>query len=166
MARVVKPPAPLPPSGPTPTVFLAGSIEMGSAEDWQSLVEQSLSDLEVLILNPRRDEWDASWEQSIHNPLFREQVEWELAGLERASVVAMYFAPTTKAPVTLLELGLSARSGRLVVACPSGYWRRGNVEVVCRWYGVPLLDSLSDLGAEVRRRLKAEQGAPADRPRG
>jgi hypothetical protein len=36
MAHVVKPPALLPPEGPTPSVFLAGSIEMGAAEDWQA----------------------------------------------------------------------------------------------------------------------------------
>lgn len=164
MVRVVKPPTPLPPEGPSPSVFLAGSIEMGLAEDWQIQVARALSDLDVLILNPRRDEWDASWEQSIDNPLFREQVEWELAALERADVVA-YFAPATKAPVTLLELGLCARAGRLVVCCPAGYWRRGNVQVVCRRYRVPLLDCLPDLVAEVRRRLKSEPGARAERPR-
>jgi hypothetical protein len=153
VARVIKPPAPLLLDGPMPSVFLAGSIEMGSAEDWQARFERSLSDLDVLILNPRRDEWDASWEQSITNPLFREQVEWELAGLEQADVVAMYFAPATKAPVTLLELGLCARDDRLLVCCPAGYWRRGNVEIVCRRNRLPLLDSLPALEAETRRRL-------------
>jgi hypothetical protein len=156
MAQVFKPPAPLPEPGRTPSLFLAGSIEMGAAEDWQTTVARSLSDLEVLILNPRRDEWDASWVQSIDDPKFREQVEWELTGLERATLVAMYFAPDTKAPVTLLELGLCARGGRLVVGCPPGYWRRGNLEVVCRWYGVPLLGSLAELVTEVRKKLEAE----------
>jgi nucleoside 2-deoxyribosyltransferase-like protein len=153
MARIVKPPAPLPVDAQTLSVFLAGSIEMGSADNWQAEVERTLADLDVLILNPRREDWDASWVQSIDNPQFRAQVEWELGGLERADVVAMYFAPATQAPVTLLELGLCARAGRLVVCCPAGYWRRGNVEVVCRRYGVPLLESLPDLVAEVRRRL-------------
>jgi hypothetical protein len=153
MARILKPPSPLPADDPTPSVFLAGSIEMGSAEDWQSQLERSLSDLDVLILNPRRDEWDDSWEQAITNPAFREQVEWELAGLERATVVAMYFAPATRAPVTLLELGLCARAGKVVVCCPAGYWRRGNVQVVSHRYGLPLLETLTDLAAEVRRRL-------------
>jgi hypothetical protein len=149
-----------------PSVFLAGSIEMGSAEDWQAQLARALSDLDVLIFNPRRDQWDASWEQSINNRLFREQVEWELAGLERADVVAMYFAPATKAPVTLLELGLCARDGRLVACCPAGYWRRGNVEIVCQRYGVPLLDNLPELVAEVRRRLQATPSTAAGRPSG
>ena len=136
-------------------MFLAGSIEMGQAEPWQSVVEEALAGEDVVILNPRRDEWDASWEQSIHNPQFREQVEWELEGQERATAIAMYFAPATKAPITLLELGLFARSGKLVVCCPPGFWRRGNVEVVCARYGVVLVESLSELVEQVRRRLRA-----------
>jgi hypothetical protein len=157
VAQIFKPPAPLPPDGRTPSVFLAGSIEMGAAEDWQTRLTQALKDLDVLILNPRRDEWDASWVQSITNVQFREQVEWELAGLERATVVAMYFAPATKAPVTLLELGLWARAGKVVVCCPEGYWRRGNVEVVCTRYELPLVESLEELAAEVRARLSRRE---------
>jgi excisionase family DNA binding protein len=153
VAQIFKPPAPLPPAGGTPSVFLAGSIEMGAAEDWQARLTQALQDLDVWIFNPRRDAWDASWVQSLGNPQFREQVEWELTGLERATAVAMYFAPATKAPVTLLELGLTARAGKVVVCCPEGYWRRGNVEVVCARYDLPLVASLDELAAEVRARL-------------
>jgi hypothetical protein len=136
-----------------PSVFLAGSIEMGQAPNWQTLLERELAGLDVVILNPRRDQWDASWVQSIHNPQFREQVEWELTAQERASLIAMYFDPATRAPITLLELGLFARSGKILVCCPEEYWRRGNVEVVCARYGVPLLSGLPDLVAAVRRRL-------------
>jgi hypothetical protein len=153
MARVLKPPAPIVLDGHVPSVFLAGSIEMGQAEDWQARMAEALHDLDVIILNPRRDEWDASWDQSISNRQFREQVDWELEGLEKASLVAMYFAPATRAPVTLLELGLCARGGRLVVCCPESYWRRGNVEVVCARFGVPLLPTLETLTAEVLRRV-------------
>jgi len=159
MAQILKPPAPLSFDGTVPTVFLAGSIEMGAADDWQRHVEYGLRDLDVFILNPRRDEWDAAWVQSIHNPAFREQVEWELEGLERASVVAMYFAPPTKSPVTLLELGLCARSGKLLVCCPEGFWRRGNVEVVCARFGVPLVDDW----AEWIELLRGKVGGPTRR---
>lgn len=155
MARVLKPPVPIALADGERSVFLAGSIEMGQAEDWQTAVERALADLPVVVLNPRRDAWDASWEQSISNPLFRGQVEWELEGLERASVVAMYFAPATQAPITLLELGLLARSGRLVVCCPPGFWRRGNVEVVCARYGVPLVGALPELVQAIRTQIHA-----------
>src|SRR5262249_54399364 len=125
---------------------------MGQAEDWQTVVENGLADLDVVILNPRREAWDGSWVQSINNPQFRAQVEWELQGQELASWIAMYFAPATKAPVTLLELGLCARSGKAVVCCPEGYWRRGNIEVVCQRNQIPLVSDLPDLVKAIRQR--------------
>lgn len=153
MAQIYKPPAPLPLPSSTLAVFLAGSIEMGSADNWQHEVELALADLDVDILNPRRDQWDATWKQSIANPDFREQVEWELNGLERADWIAMYFAPDTRAPVTLLELGLSARSGKVVVCAPPGYWRRGNIEIVCQRYGMSLFVDMPSFITEIRNRL-------------
>ncbi len=155
MARVIKPPTPLPDLAGSRSVFLAGSIEMGKAIDWQSQVEAALEgDPEVIVLNPRRDEWDASWEQSIDNDLFREQVEWELSGLEQADVIACYFAPETRSPITLLELGLHARSGKLIVACPDGFWRKGNVDVVCRRYKATMVKSLEELVQATAERLR------------
>jgi hypothetical protein len=155
LARILKPPTPILLADGERSVFLAGSIEMGRAAAWQAVFEKELADLPVAVLNPRRDDWDSTWEQTIENPLFRGQVEWELEGLERAWVVAMYFAPDTQAPVTLLELGLLARSGKLVVCCPTGYWRRGNVEVVCTRFGVPLVADLGELIHVVRERICA-----------
>ena len=155
MARILKPPAPLSIHSGERSLFLAGSIEMGQAEPWQTEVERALAGEEVVILNPRRDEWNPSWEQSIRNPPFREQVEWELSGQELATVIAMYFAPATRAPISLLELGLFARSGKLVVCCPVGFWRRGNVEVVCARYAIPVVETLTDLIDLARRKLNA-----------
>jgi hypothetical protein len=127
------------------TVFLAGSIEMGEAENWQERVALALSDMPNLtILNPRRNDWDDTWVQSITDRQFREQVEWEISAQEIANVIFMYFAPGTRSPITLLELGLFARSGKLIVCCPDGFWRKGNVEVVCRRFGIPLSGELED----------------------
>lgn len=157
--HVIKPPTPLPTALTGPAVFLAGSIEMGRAIDWQAAVTAQLADLEVTVLNPRRDAWDASWTQSITNPVFRAQVEWELDALDRAAVIAMYLDPDTRAPISLLELGLHAAAGKLVICCPDGYWRKGNVEVVAARYGLPLVDDLAALVAALRRRLGAPEGA-------
>ena len=55
-------------------VFLAGSIEMGKAEDWQAKLEKSLKDLEITVFNPRRDDWDSSWTQEQSNPQFNAQM--------------------------------------------------------------------------------------------
>ncbi len=126
-----------------PILFTAGSIEMGAAVDWQKRLIEELKDTDTLILNPRRDDWDSSWEQSINNHQFKEQVMWELNGLDHADVVAMYFAPGTKSPISLLELGILTNSydnNRTVVYCPAGFWRKGNVDIVCEWYELPYTD--------------------------
>jgi hypothetical protein len=146
--NVVTPPHPFE-KAPRPLVFLAGSIEAGTAPLWQDALAELLTRREGTLLNPRRAAWDASWKQELANPLFREQVEWELAGQEAADRILMYFAPQTRSPITLLELGLFARSGRLTVCCPPGFWRRGNVEVVCRRYGVSMVEGLAELGASI-----------------
>ena len=144
-ALILKPPAPLSLKVGIPAIFLAGSIEQGTAADWQSEVMKALADREVILLSPRRDHWDPTWRQSKDEPHFRGQVEWELEGQERADKIIMYFDPATKSPITLLELGLFAQSGKLIVCCPDGFWRKGNVEIVCERYGIPIVDTLRDL---------------------
>ena len=144
-----KAPAPYKRVSGHPSIFLAGSIEMGLAEDWQSCVKNLLKDYEVHLLNPRRDDWDSSWVQSIHNKQFREQVEWELGCLAFADAILLYLAPGTKSPISLLELGLYATSGKLFVCCSPDFWRRGNVEIVCERFKIPLFESLDYMAIKV-----------------
>jgi len=125
------------------SIFLAGSIDMGKAVNWQERVEKALEVYDdITIYNPRRDDWDANWIQDISNPQFKEQVTWELDHLEKADLIVYYFDPAGAAPITLLELGLHAMNGNILVCCPEGYWRRGNVQIVCERYGIPLVDNI------------------------
>lgn len=134
------------------SVFLAGSIEMGKAEDWQTRFTAMVADIpNIVVLNPRRDDWDNSWKQSMKNKKFVEQVEWELHGLENADCVVVNFCADTQSPITLLELGLLARTSQCVfVHCPAGYWKKGNVEVVARKYGLQMVKSLEDAAEKVK----------------
>jgi hypothetical protein len=153
--RVVKPPHPITKLGANiSTVFLAGSIEMGVAEDWQEKVEKFFQPYprEVVVLNPRRDEWDSSWEQDILNPQFYQQVNWELDALEKADLIIMYFSPDTRSPISLLELGIFAESGKMLVCCPTGFWRKGNVDIVCERYGIPNYESLQELLTDIHNK--------------
>ena len=129
------------------SIFLAGSIEMGKAENWQERIVSSLRHIDVLVLNPRRAQWNVAWEQSADNPDFRQQVDWELDALDRADMVLMYFAPETRSPITLLEFGIhvAANPKKMVVCCPDGFWRKGNVDIVCQRYGVQQVPALIDL---------------------
>ena len=153
-AVVIKAPNPFT-DAPRPRVFLAGSIEMGTAEDWQSRLTDRLADLSITILNPRRDDWDKTWEQRKTNPPFLEQVIWELDGLDDADLIALYFDPDTKAPITLLELGLYATSSKMIVCCPDGFYRKGNVEIMCERLKIPLIETWDEFVAEAIEKLQA-----------
>ncbi len=134
------------------SIFLAGSIEQDKAENWQNYLIRNLADTNLTLLNPRRESWDASWVQSIENEQFRGQVEWELAALEAADHIVIYFDPNTKSPISLLELGLFAQTGKVTVCCPEGFWRKGNVDIVCKRYGVPQVGSLAKLLEQMRKK--------------
>jgi hypothetical protein len=138
-------------------IFLAGSIEMGNAVEWQKRVVEALAGTDSVVLNPRRHDWDSSWKQTIDHPQFREQVEWELQGLDDAELIVFYFDPATKAPVTLMELGLHAgrHPEKLIVCCPEGFWRKGNVDIVCRRYGVHQVETLEAMLDCLRHRRAA-----------
>lgn len=126
------------------SIFLAGSIEMGKAEEWQKKIVDSVPNLPYIFFNPRRDDWDNSWAQKKSDKNFRQQVEWELEALETADFIVMYFDPETQSPISLLELGLHARDGKLIVICPEGFWKKGNVDVTCEYYNVRQVESIDE----------------------
>ena len=143
-------------------IFLAGSIDMGNAIDWQTRVEEELKTTtsSVTLLNPRRDDGDSSWKQDITFPPFKEQVSWELSHLEKADLILLYLDPSGPAPISLLELGLFGRGSgsgngstnsnsnshsKMIVCCPEGYWRKGNVDIVCERYNIETVSNLDEL---------------------
>lgn len=122
-----------------------------------------LRDLPVVLLDPYRADWDSTWRESEDDERFVNQVEWELEMQERADIVVVVFAPDTKAPISLLELGIhvghvsesgvSEGSSKLIVVCSDKYWKMGNVKIVCKRYGIPCLNEVQDLEAALRMRV-------------
>lgn len=112
----------------------------------------AMQDLPVVLLNPRRDDWDSTWEQSAKNPQFREQVLWELDSLDMADLVVFYFDPNTKSPVTMLELGYMIGDAKwhVIVCCPPSFWRKGNIDIMCEKYHVPVVETLDELIVKAR----------------
>ena len=131
------------------SIFLAGSIEMDKAIDWQKYCEEKLGNL-YNIFNPRRDSWDSTWLQSIDNAHFSEQVEWELDGLEEADIIILFLAGGTYSPISLLELGLQVNSGKLMVVCEQDFWRKGNIDIVCHRYNIKQYQSLDEVIEKIK----------------
>lgn len=138
--HLVKAPNPISSQMPHPWVFLAGSIEMGKAFDWQTDITLALDEYQGTILNPRRSDWDSTWVQRASNPKFYEQVAWEQMAIHAADLVYFHFEDDTKSPITLLELGQvsESRPASVIVRCTPGFWRLGNVEIICQLAKVPI----------------------------
>ncbi len=135
------------------TIFFAGTIENGNSINWQKDLYDKLSKIEsnITVFNPRRDNWDSSWEQSIKDVRFKEQVDWELYHIEISDLVIFYFHPGTMSPISLLELGICSQIDKqIIVCCPDGFYRKGNVDIVCDRYKskynkILNVDTLDDL---------------------
>jgi len=156
-SQVIKPTSSKQSQDKFPGIFLAGSIDMGSSVDWQTEVQNKLDDCEVAFFNPRREEWDSSWEQRATNPEFNAQVNWEMDKLEEVDIIFMNILPESKSPITLLELGLHASDGNLIVCCPDGFYRKGNFEIVCHRYGIPLFNEFESALTALRAWIKTIQ---------
>jgi hypothetical protein len=74
--------------------------------------------------------------------------------LEECEKAIVYFAPETKAPITLLELGLLAQMKEpqdVLVVCPEGFYRKGNVDIVCDRYGIKQYKTLDKVCKLLKR---------------
>lgn len=135
-------------------VFLAGAIDQGKAVNWQDKITEKLSDMDdLVILNPRRDDWDSSWGVGLDDSRFAEQVAWEYDALEASDVIVLVLTKDSKAPISLLELGMFASSGKICVVCEKGFYRYGNVDFVCKKYKIDMYGSIDDAVKFVRNRF-------------
>lgn len=88
-----------------------------------------------------------------------EQVNWELNGIENADIVVVYFGAEAKAPISLLELGLAAKTKSCVVCVKDGYWKDANVRLVCKRLGIQVVEKVEDLAASVESMVKEGESA-------
>ena len=122
-------------------IFLAGTIDMGNSIDWQTMLYEEFQTMEgrYILFNPRQENWDASRPGEMDY-----QVNWELEHLEESDVIIMYILGSSKSPISLLEMGLHARSGKMYVICEEDFYRFDNVRITCSFYDIPLFTSLDD----------------------
>ncbi len=126
-------------------IFLAGTIDMGNSIDWQTMLYEKFCTMDgrYVLFNPRQENWDASRPGEMEY-----QVNWELEHLEEADIIIMYILGSSKSPISLLEMGLHARSGKMYVICEEDFYRYDNVRITCSFYDVPLFTSLDDFKLE------------------
>lgn len=129
------------------SIFLGGSIENGKAVLWQDDISVKIMDKnnKVVLYNPRREKWDANLSNSLDNHVFEEQLNWEYDHLALADIIFLYFQPGTYSPISLLELGLFSDKSKIVVCCPEGFWRKGNVDFICKKFNISMIDKVDEI---------------------
>ena len=125
------------------SVFLAGTIDNGNSLNWQDKVIIELINLGVSceVFNPRREHWNP-------NPTkedMEKQIKWEQDHLDSADVIVMVLLDDSKSPISLLEMGLYAKSKKLIVFCTPNFYRFDNVRLTCEKYHIPLVQDLHPL---------------------
>ena len=119
------------------SLFLAGGIS--NCENWQQELIEYLSDVDVTIVNPRREGDLATdgTEAAI-------QIEWEFNYLKSCSMISFWFPKTSICPITLFELGkvlgtYDLHNVIVLVGCDPEYSRLFDVQQQSKLEGVSVI---------------------------
>lgn len=138
------------------SIFLAGAIDNGAAEEWQKELVSTLKNKEIIFFNPRRDNWDINLKPVAENEVFKSQVEWELAHIDLADYVVFYFPEHAKAPISFLELGLclAQKPNHTIIFCHDKFYRKGNIDITAELFGSTVFSDKSIFIEHLKRILE------------
>jgi len=130
-------------------LFLAGGIT--NCPDWQQDMVEKLRDTELVILNPRREDFP------IHDPnAAQAQIEWEFNALRAAEAIQFWFPKETLCPIVLYELGTwSMANKKIFVGTDLGYKRIPDVIIQTQLVRpeVFVVTTLVDLASQIHKWL-------------
>ena len=135
-------------------LFLAGGIS--GCPDWQSEMVKLLEDTDLIIYNPRRDDFDTS-----NLSLSEQQIEWEYKHLNRSHWISFWFPCETLCPITLYELGVWANCTNtntydVFVGCHPDYARKFDVvkQLSLMNPRIEVVFSLEELANQIKEQKK------------
>lgn len=106
-----------------PSIFLAGGIS--DCPDWQKEIASQLKDENVILLNPRREDFP----MDDPNASFH-QIKWEYDHLRKATAVIFWFPKETMCPIVLFELGTWIVSKKpILIGMDREYERKQDVQI-------------------------------------
>lgn len=127
------------------SIFLAGGIT--GCPDWQKKLVDKIKDLDIIIYNPRRANFDISDPNAS-----KIQIEWEHEMLKKSDVISFWFCKGEIQPITLYELGAHTKTSKpLIIGMDKGYERRSDVEIQTKLErpGTEFVYSLKDLSDRI-----------------
>ncbi|MBD3197498.1 MAG: hypothetical protein GF317_20765 [Candidatus Lokiarchaeota archaeon] len=132
-------------------LFLAGGIT--NCPNWQkefkSLLEKYVDDSNLVILNPRRENFPIG----DPNEAFK-QIKWEWEMFQKAKIISFWFSRGSLNPIVLFEYGkwLVQKEKPLFVGIDPQYSRKQDVEIQTRLErkDISLVYSLEALANEIK----------------
>lgn len=133
------------------SLFLGGGIT--DCPDWQAEITNKLSDIPLVLLNPRRPtKPDDSYEQ----------IKWEFDHLEKADLRLFWFCKETLCPIVLFELGKwihldKTPKGKLLIGIDKGYERLEDVVIQTNLVrdDVKIVHSLEEIAGQIKDLINA-----------
>jgi hypothetical protein len=105
------------------SIFIAGGIT--DCPDWQKELIEKIKDLDIVVYNPRRSNFDVSDSSAMET-----QIKWEHEMLMRSDVISFWFCKEAIQPITLYELGSYSKTSKpLIIGIDKKYERRKDVEI-------------------------------------
>lgn len=105
------------------SLFLGGGIT--SCPQWQSVIVHWLNKTKLILLNPRRTEFDVT-----DSNVEVQQIKWEFSHMQRATAIMFWFPCETLCPITLFELGKwIITDKKMFIGCHPEYKRKRDVQI-------------------------------------
>ncbi|MEI7718356.1 MAG: nucleoside 2-deoxyribosyltransferase domain-containing protein [archaeon] len=128
------------------SLFLAGGIS--GCKIWQNDLVKLLEDTSLVLINPRRKNFDIK-----DLTLEKKQITWEYEHLERASAVSFWFPSETVCPITLYELGKISQTDKpLFIGIDRNYTRINDISIQTKLIrpDVKVVYSLEGLAEQIK----------------
>ena len=131
------------------SLFLAGGIT--GCGPWAFKLIENLSDLDIVVFNPRRENFP------IDDPsAAKAQITWEYVHLRKSFAISFWFGPETIQPIVLFELGSWVVSNKpLVIGVHPEYKRKQDVEIQTALArpDIKIVYSLDDLTGQIFKKV-------------
>ncbi len=127
-------------------VFLAGSMCIDKEDNWRkNVIKNYANDFD--FIDPTNENHNL-----LNDSLMKKHINWELEGLELSDIIFMNLLPESKSPISMVELGLYARSNKLIICCPENFYQYRYINALAKKYNVTLFSEL-DKGIQYLKKL-------------
>jgi len=119
------------------SIFLAGSMDHRQEHSWRDEIIGEFGSHH--IFDPTHAQHD-----DLSNAELKHHIMWELEAMQQSDFILLNFLKDSKSPISLVELGLYAQSGKLIVVCPQEFYKHNYVHILCEKYSTPIFNTLKE----------------------